>query len=186
MTKHLGGRFPGSRDSHFSIQLHGEPFTHVGRVFIVRLEEDKGQAEKRLGLGVVGEIEIQVGLDGTAAAPAVRADADILGDPVPGEGRMIVGIQQVVLLERRPIVGVHGEVDHLHGAVVEERVSLDLREGCGARCRYGAGQKRKAAASEAGAGPTFPSAHSNTWTCSSPFAGQPLNSVIDSLFFDRL
>jgi hypothetical protein len=32
---------------------------------------------------------------------------------IPSKGRMIVGIQQVVLLQCGPIVGGHGEIDYL-------------------------------------------------------------------------
>jgi hypothetical protein len=91
----------------------------------------------------VGEIEIQVRLDGTAAAPAVRADTDVLGDSVPGKRRMIVGIQETVLPQSRPILDGHREIDHLHGAVVEKRVGQDLRERWGARWRYDIGRNIK-------------------------------------------
>jgi hypothetical protein len=71
----------------------------------------------------------------------VGADADVLGDAVPGESGMIVGIQQVVLLERGPIVRVHRDIDNLHGAIIQERNGLDLREGGGARGHQDAGRK---------------------------------------------
>ena len=141
IEEHLGGRFPRSRNPHLSKQLHGDPFTQVGRVLVVRLENDEGQTQQCLRLTIIGEVYVKVRFDGTSASAAMRAHANVLADSVPGEGRGIVSVQQVVLLQRGPIARSHREVDYLHGGVVEERVGLHLPECAGAGCRH-SGQQR--------------------------------------------